>query len=212
MIMLDKSLSVHESVYRSLRFQVMIGQIKPGQNLTLRGISSILNVSMTPVRESIRRLNAEGALLLSSSGRISVPELNNDRIEELFILRSLLEPELASRALPRVHNALIERLTLINDSIDKMIIKNDSIGYLQKNIEFHKTLYLRAQSPTILASLENVWLQSGPTMRSIYEKEIKEINTFNHKKILSALQTGDDSVLRLSVRNDVISGLKMLLN
>ena len=95
MIMLDKSLSVHESVYRSLRFQVMIGQIKPGQNLTLRGISSILNVSMTPVRESIRRLNAEGALLLSSSGRISVPELNNDRIEELFILRSLLEPELA---------------------------------------------------------------------------------------------------------------------
>ena len=83
---------------------------------------------------------------------------------------------------------------------------------MQKNIEFHKTLYLRAQSPTILASLENVWLQSGPTMRSIYEKEIKEINTFNHKKILSALQTGDDSVLRLSVRNDVISGLKMLLN
>jgi len=212
MIELDKSLSIHEAVYRALRFQVMIGKIKPGENLTLRGISSLLKVSMTPVRESVRRLNAEGALSLSTSGRISVPELNNDRIEELFVLRSLLEPELASRALPRAHNALIERLIIINDLIDQMILKKDSVGYLQKNIEFHKTLYLRAQSPTILASLENVWLQSGPTMKSIYDKEIKKKNTFNHKKILSALQNGDDSGLRLSVRTDIISGLNMLIN
>ncbi len=211
MIELDNTLSVHEAVYRALRWQIMIGHVTPGKNLTLRGISALFKVSMTPVRESVRRLNAEGAIILSSSGRISVPELNNERIEELFVLRSLLEPELSSRALPRVHNALIERLTIINDLIDKLILKKDSIGYLQRNIEFHKTLYLRAQSPAILASLENVWLQLGPMTRRLYDKEIQNKNTFNHKKILSSLQSGDDTSLRLSIRTDVLSGLNMIL-
>ena len=57
---------------------------------------------------------AEGALTLSSSGRISTPELTPERIEELASIRALLEPEMAARALPRAHFALIERLAAIN--------------------------------------------------------------------------------------------------
>jgi len=64
---------------------------------------------MTPAREAVRRLAAEGALTLSNSGRISAPLLANERIEELAALRALIEPELASRALPRAHPALIDR-------------------------------------------------------------------------------------------------------
>ena len=48
-------------------------------------------------------LFAEGALTLSSSGRISTPELTPERIEELAAIRALLEPEMAARALPRAH-------------------------------------------------------------------------------------------------------------
>ena len=65
---------------------------------------------MTPAREAVRRLVAEGALTLSASGRVSTPELSNERIEELAALRALLETELATRALPRAHMALIDRL------------------------------------------------------------------------------------------------------
>ena len=54
---------------------------------------------MTPAREAGRRLVAEGALTLSSSGRVSTPELSNERIEELAALRALIEPELASPCL-----------------------------------------------------------------------------------------------------------------
>lgn len=91
----------------------MHGELGPGEALTLRGIGKHYGVSMTPARESVRRLAAEGALTLSSSGRVSTPELSNDRIEELASLRALLEPELASRALPRAHFALIDRLEAI---------------------------------------------------------------------------------------------------
>ena len=60
-------------------------------------------------RAAATRLVAEGALSLSSSGRVATPALTNERIEELASLRAMLEPELASRALPRAHFALIDR-------------------------------------------------------------------------------------------------------
>ena len=103
----DPAQSAHDRVYRGLRNQIMFGQIDPGQSLTLRGIGDTFGVSMTPARESVQRLVAEGALFMSGSGRLSTPELTNERIEELSALRSLIEVELASRALPRAHLALL---------------------------------------------------------------------------------------------------------
>ena len=189
----------------------MFGEIMPGTSFTIRGLANEFEVSMTPVREATRRLVAEGAFSMSNSGRINTSELNSDRIEELLSLRHLLEPELAIRALPRVHNALIDRLSSINKLIEEMIVKENSIGYIQKNIEFHKTLYLRAQAPAMLALLETVWLQSGPTMRSLYEEKIRYRTTYNHRLLLSALRLGSKAKLVSSIKADVTSGLGMLL-
>ncbi len=86
----DLSTSAHERVYRGLRSRIMHGEIPPGQSLTIRGIGAEYSVSMTPAREAVRRLVAEGALTLSASGRVSTPELTNDRIEELAALRALI--------------------------------------------------------------------------------------------------------------------------
>lgn len=160
--------AAHERVYRALRTRIMHGEIAPGASLTLRGIGREYDVSMTPAREAVRRLVAEGALFLSSSGRVSTPELSNERIEELAALRALLEVELASRALPRAHMALIDRLQSINHTIGEVVVNRDAVGYIRTNLEFHRTLYLRAQAPAMLAIAETVWLQLGPTMRALY--------------------------------------------
>ena len=64
----------------------------------------------------------------------------------------------------------------------------------------------------MLALIENIWLQIGPTMRSLYEEAtIKEAPT-HHKLILAALKAADESSLRLMVRTDVTKGLRMLSN
>lgn len=206
----DPTPSAHDRVYRGLRTRIMHGDIAPGQALTLRGIGKEFGVSMTPAREAVRRLVAEGALTLSSSGRVSTPELSNDRIEELAALRSLIEVELASRALPRAHLALIERLQTINASISEMVVKQDAVGYIRTNLEFHRTLYLRAQAPAMLAMAETVWLQLGPTMRRLYGRLQRKEPPHNHRLILAALRAGDEPGLRLAVRTDVTQGLRML--
>lgn len=189
----------------------MHGEITPGTALTLRGIGAEFSVSMTPAREAVRRLSAEGALTISSSGRVSTPELSNDRIEELAALRALLEVELASRALPRAHIALIDRLHSINVRVNEAIARRDAVGYIQRNLEFHRTLYLRAQAPAMLAMAETVWLQLGPTMRALYGRLNRKDPPQYHRLIIGALKAGDEPGLRLAVRSDVTQGLRMLV-
>ena len=206
----DNTSAAHDRVYRRLRTRIMHGDIAPGQALTLRGIGSQYDVSMTPAREAVRRLVAEGALTLSPSGRVSTPELSNERIEELAALRALIEVELATRALPRARLALIERLQTINAAVAEAVAHRDAVSYIRTNLEFHRTLYLRAQAPAMLAMTETVWLQMGPTMRALYGKLRRTEPPRYHRLIIAALRAGDEPGLRIAVRSDVTQGLRML--
>lgn len=202
--------AAHDRVYRALRTRIMHGELLPGVALTLRGVGKEYGVSMTPAREAVRRLAAEGALTLSSSGRVSTPVLTNERIEELAAIRALLEPELASRAQPRAHNALIERLEAINSTISEVTARGHAEGYIKANLDFHRTLYLRAQAPAMLALAETVWLQLGPTMRLLYDRLQRTEVPRHHRLIVAALRAGDEPGLRLAVRSDVTHGLRLL--
>ncbi|MEZ5793853.1 GntR family transcriptional regulator [Albidovulum sp.] len=206
----DPGTSAHDRIYRSLRQQIMHGELPPGQALTLRGLARSYGVSMTPAREALRRLAAEGALTLSASGRVTTPELSFERIEELATLRALIETELASRAMPRAHLALIERLTAINMANAEAVVKHDAVAYIRTNLEFHRTLYLRAQAPAMLAIAETVWLQLGPTMRALYARLTRAEPPQHHRMIITALKAGDEPALRLAVRTDVTQGLRHL--
>jgi len=206
----ETELSAHDMIYRRLRSQIMHGQLTPGASLTIRGLAKQFDVSMTPAREAARRLVAEGALTMSTSGRMATPALTNERIEELAAIRALLEPELASRALPRAHMALIDRLKVINGTVAEAVSRNDAVGYIRTNLEFHRTLYLRAQAPAMLALVETVWLQLGPTMRALYGRLGRSEPPRLHKEILAALEAGDEPGLRLALRTDVTQGLRML--
>lgn len=208
----EPQISQHEYVYRVLRQQIMHGMVAPGQRMTIRGLAEEFRVSMTPAREAVRRLSAEGALSISSTGRVIAPELSVERIEELASIRALIEPELAARAQPRAHMALIERLERINAQMAEAITTRNAVGYIRTNHEFHRMLYLRAQAPAMLAMTETVWLQLGPTLRALYAKIERPDITRNHRAAIAALRAGDEPGLRLAIRTDVTQGLRMLLN
>lgn len=208
---IDPNVPAHEHVYRVLRSRIMQGVTEPGAALTLRGIAAEFGVSMTPAREALRRLVAEGALKLSPSGRITTTILTRERIEELAALRALLETELATRSLPRAHGALIERMADVNRQIETARRGGDALTYVRLNLEFHRLLYLRAQAPAMLALVETVWLQLGPTMRQLYEQHRRRQAAHTHTKILEALQGGDEPGLRMAIREDVTNGLRLLV-
>ena len=96
-----RTATAHERVYQQLRERILFGGIQPGRPVTLRGLADELQVSPMPVRESVRRLIAEGALDMHDNRRVSVPDMTREKFAEIIFARNALEPELAVRALPR---------------------------------------------------------------------------------------------------------------
>ena len=83
--------SLRTQVYDSLRQALTTGRFVPGQKLTFRFIAGALGVSLTPVREALGRLVAEGAFEMQPSRSVRVPLMTRARIEELRDIRKSLE-------------------------------------------------------------------------------------------------------------------------
>lgn len=73
-------------------------------------------------------------------GGLPRPSFHPTASKSLQRSRALLEPELAARALPRAHFALIDRLATINAANAGAVARQDSVAYIRTNLEFHRTL------------------------------------------------------------------------
>ena len=199
-------LTEHEATYRRLRDMVLFGTLAPGQKVTIQGITATLAAGMTPVREAIRRLTAEGALDLHGNRRISVPELTLSQLDEVAHARLAIEPHLARLALKGADPALAARLAAIDADIDAAIGRGDIGGYLSGNHAFHFTLYAAAGAPVLSALAQSMWLRFGPSLRLVMTGE-GHIGPDRHKEALLALRAGDADALGAAIAADIEQGL-----
>lgn len=201
---------VHEQVYQKLRDDVLFGDLAPGQPVTIQGLVDDLGVGMTPVREALRRLTAEGALAFQGNRRIVVPRLTAGDLDQLIEARRALEPALGRRAAERITTADIDRLTQIDSALDRAIARADMSGYLRHNHAFHTTLYGLAQASILSALVDGLWLRFGPSLRGVLET-LTDIQTPDlHKSVLGALALGDADQAAAAIEADLMQGMGRL--
>src|SRR5439155_6547292 len=90
--------SLRNRVYASLRDALTAGRFTPGQKLSFRFIAGTLGVSLTPVREAIRRLVAEGAFEMLPNRSVRVPLMTLEKVLELCDIRRAVEGLAAEKA------------------------------------------------------------------------------------------------------------------
>lgn len=197
-------------VYEQLREALVTGRFVPGRNVTLRGVALSLGVSPMPVREALRQLVAERAFELSDSRRIAVPAMSPERLEELALARSLLEPELAVRALPRIDAARLQALRRLDAEVDAALADGEAERYVRFNYEFHFTLYRAAPSQVLLPLVESLWLQVGPFLRMIVGRLGTATFVDRHRAALAAIEAADAGGLRAAIADDIADGAAIL--
>lgn len=203
-------LPVHEQVYRQLRDMILFGELEPGQAVTIQGLVEQLGAGMTPVREALRRLTAEGALDALGNRRIVVPELTEAAVDELFTARDALEPLLAAHATRWASAADIAVLEQEDAALDAAIVKGDVGGYLRANHRFHQALNGLARMPIVEGMALGLWLRFGPSLRVV----CGQVGTRNlpdrHKELITALQAHDEAAAREAMAQDVAQGMEMI--
>lgn len=137
----------------ALREAINGGQLEDGAVLNQVELAEHFGVSRVPVREAIRRLEAEGLVEAAAHRRAVVRGLSLDRIAEVYELRALLEGHLVEQAVPHFDRAGLERLTELNRELRD---ERDHARWLELNAAFHETLYAPAERPTALELVDSL--------------------------------------------------------
>jgi len=181
-----------------IRELIITGELAAGEQLRQRDLAERFQVSQTPVREAMRRLESEG-LVISDTHRgftVAVPE--DGPLEENFQIRAALESLGASLAARRIDAEGIGRLQALNDRMRA----GDDASYADLNRKFHFTVYEYAGSPLLLTLMRLLWasLHGGPRVSRTHAESARQ-----HDAILAALKAGDAAAAAAQTHQHIMS-------
>jgi DNA-binding GntR family transcriptional regulator len=149
--------SLTSAVADRLREMIIRGEIQEGEQLRQDAIAADLQVSRIPVREALRRLEAEGLIKIVAHHGAVVSSLSSEEIEELFEMRAVLECEVLRLSIPGLTEADFKQAEGILEKYEKALWMQGDVGsWGRLNSEFHTVLYSRANRPHFMAVIRQI--------------------------------------------------------
>ena len=198
--------SVNEAVYQALRNKLMHGEYRAGQVLGIQYLADALGTSTMPVREALRRLVAQQGLEPMRNGTTRVPLITKARLNDIRRSRVLVEGTITEWAGPNLGPQTLNQLEQLAQEITAARCTRDGLSSsLEKNRIFHFTLYGAAQSPVMIAMIENLWLQSGAYLRETREvmHTHEQPADMLHESTVQALRAKNYAAARQYIQEDI---------
>src|SRR5712692_3867234 len=141
-----------DAVYGALRRSILDGELPPGHRLRSDALVTDLDVSRTPVREALRKLEAEGLVDASRSGLV-VRQLTEEDLTEIFYLREALEGMAARLAAENATRAEIDELRALFADMAAMAARGEAAGLRELTGEFHLLVCRASHNRRLMQSL-----------------------------------------------------------
>lgn len=203
-----------EQAYRTLREAIDSGRYPPRSRITEQEVARASGVSRTPVREALRRLQAEGLIEFRPNQGAVVAATFADDAEELLDLRALLESHGAGRAARRLDSAGI---AVLRDLAERQYqeARIRAAGYLERmvalNGEFHRRLCDAAESPRLARALASI-LDAPLMQRTFHLYTVEDLgrSAQQHLEVVEALAAGDADWAAAAMRAHVLSARRLI--
>jgi len=189
------SLRAVDRAYEAVRSGIMAGRYLAGARLTEQEIATTVGVSRTPVREALRRLDAEGLVEFTPNLGAVVTTWNEVNSDEIFDLRAMLESYGVRRATVRASDAQIAELRRLAELQHRESVERKA-GYLERigdlNSQFHRGMQDAAASPRLARALAGL-IEASLMMRTFqkYTPEDLQRSAQHHLEIVRALEARD---------------------
>jgi DNA-binding GntR family transcriptional regulator len=195
-----------EDAYRAIRDQILRGERAGGEWLREGDLAASLGVSRTPVREALRRLDAEGLVRHERNRGVQVASWSLHDLDEIFGLRSVLEPW-GSALAAASGLADLDQLRELADAMDTAARgpRPDLDEITRLNNQFHRAI-LTASGHGRLTQLVSSVVEVPLVWRTFshYSPEAMRRSLAHHHEIVDALAARDaawaESVMRSHVR------------
>lgn len=190
-------------VYETLRADIVGGALAPGQVLVIDALAKRFAVSIIPVREALRQLQAERLVEIRPHTGVRVTPVDIAALDEIFALLGALETASALAALPRMTPEDLRALAEQVDELEAAVERGDSAAFEAANREFHLLPcrvagFDRAQD--MLQALFGEWERlHRMAFRDVVPPDPRQANR-EHRAILRAFRRGEVEALGEAVR------------
>ncbi len=195
--------SLREQIYSYLRSEIKKGRLEPGSSIHLDQISRELGISKTPLKEALIKLECEGFVGALPRRGFQVKQLTPQELKDYYEIIGYLESGVVTSVFEQLKTpALIKKMKQSNAEQSKALTSGNFDRYYLLNLEFHD-LFLNLSDNTSLGQIVipmKKRLYDFP--RQNYWEEWELVNLDEHRKFISAVETGDRAGAAAVIRDE----------
>ena len=181
-----------ERVYKAIRERILSGAYGPGYRVVIDALAEEFEVSGLPVREAIRRLEAEGLVIYRPNAGAQVAPADPGLFDEEMTVLAVLEGYGTVLAAPCMDADAIARLTEINDEMAQAMAELDSLRFGRLNQEFHGLIYEYCPNTALVSMLSDVARRLDAIRRTVFVQIPYRgaSSVAEHRELIELIATG----------------------
>ncbi len=205
-----------DSVHQILRESILTRVFAPGQRLKVQELANKLGVSLTPVKDAIHRLSAEGLIEISPRSGTYVVNLDVDEVAETFEIRAALECLAAEKLTERLTDQHMDKFRELMADMERPVHSDkERTFHERKNLEFHNFIVELSGNRRLIKLYQN--LNAHIQIAFIHSSrqgwiERMENEKQEHREIFSAIQARDSQRLNSALREHILRSSQNLVN
>lgn len=197
----NKRLTAHEYARNTLREAIVNGTLKAGDPLVQGDLAVELGVSITPVREALRDLSAEGLVRLTPNRGTFVQKLDLGDIEEVYELRIVLEPLMVKRMVGNISSESLEEARRLDEAMTKTV---DLKEWAQLNRQFHTVFSQQKDESELGRVLDRLRIKAETFVLISLQSSPSRIDESNkeHSLLIEYFESiNEDGAVKLTVQH-----------
>lgn len=198
-----------DEVYDQLVQAIMDREIKPDDTLVQEKLAADMQISRTPVREALMRLEQEGVLEVSKRGSFRLYRMDDQEVKELYQSRAAVEGQCARILAVRGDPDDIARLRTIVER-EEDLSEHSARAYFEANRNIHRSFVEMAQNRFLLEMFDMIW---GKAMAFHLFATIEKVDLRHslgaHMALVDAIETGDRTAALEVFTNHIQDGFDL---
>lgn len=192
---IDNHIPLKELAYQRIKASILANKLTPGQKLFEVALAAELNISPTPVREALARLEQEGMVCIVPRKGAHVTPISRQDVHEIYQVRRALEPLAMELSIRRIPNEELDRISVLFDSLRADTLEGKRERFLESDREFHHLTVHYCDNARLIQIINSLNDQLR-RIRTVLDTEPR-LDVFRsyqqHCAILAALKTRDAS-------------------
>ena len=189
---IKRIVTIRDQVYQILRDEICSGKYPPGSWLQEQELTEHLGVSRSPVRESLRRLVADGLLVEIPNKGVFVKEFTQRDIDEIFDMRLMLESYAIRKSRGRMTSARLKKLVELLDKLERTHGAGDLVAYTRTDELLHNRIVELGENSLVISTYDRVrsMIRQFRVLSLTSHKRFAE-SLEEHRKLVHLLAVGD---------------------